>query len=76
MPLITAVGSVKQKAKKQYVLFWKGTFTVSDEVLVQALSVAAAAAARWGQRVFSPAEEKVELKAETPMNAWDLAASC
>lgn len=60
MPLITASGSVKQKAKKQYVLFWKGTFTGSDEVLGQALSVAAAA--RWGQRVFSSAEEKVELK--------------
>lgn len=70
MPLITAVGSVRQKAKKQYVLFWKGTFTGSDEVLVQALSVAAAAAAaRWGLRVFSPAEEKVELKAETPIDA-------
>lgn len=38
MPLITAVGYVKQKAKKQNVLFWEITFTGSDEVLRQALS--------------------------------------
>lgn len=42
MTLITAVGYVKQKAKKQYVLFWKITFTGSDEVLRQALSVVTA----------------------------------
>lgn len=61
MPLITAGGSVRQKAKKQYVLFWEGSFTGSDEVLGQAPPVADAAARR-GQRVFSSAEEKVELK--------------
>lgn len=69
MPLITAVGSVKQKAKKQYVLFWKGTFTGSDEVLGQALSVVAAAAARWGQRAFSSAGREGGTEMETPINA-------
>lgn len=42
MTLITAVGYVKQKAKKQYVLFWKITFIGSDEVLRQVLSVVTA----------------------------------
>lgn len=49
MPLITAVGYVKQKAKKRYVLFWEITFTGSDVVLRQALSVLTAG--RGGKRV-------------------------
>lgn len=49
MPLITAVGYVKQKAKKRYVLFWKITFTGSDEVLRQPLS---AVTAGWRGSVF------------------------
>lgn len=38
MPLITAFGYVKQKAKKQYVLFWKITSSPS-EVLQQDLAI-------------------------------------